>query len=277
MADIICNSCFEPASESGICPACGCSASGPAPRQPRKHKARRMARPAPRPATQPQPEKVEVAVATEEEPEPAPRKADSPWSLYQVLVASAVAIRLSGRYRRTCEPASTRDSVVAMIEDREVDEVATEEDRKVAIAAGAWINQLSGETDYESSLIAAARDAQRKGCVVDADVGRIASAVAAARREKQRARVGPVIFAGIAGQKGRQDLGQVEVREARHMPRYGTWLIKGELVSGPWQGARVSWFGRSLVREGTRHRLRARVKQHSKQYGETQVSYVQLD
>jgi len=157
-------------------------------------------------------------------------------------------------------------------------------DFDAATATEAWLDALEGATDYESSLKTAVSRARRDGEVESRDIGRLASAVASWQREAEReqaraarASEGPAIFAGIEGARGRQDLGTVTIRETRYMQAYDNWLVKGELVAGPFEGARVAWFDRgSEPEKGRTAALKATVKKHNERFGETQISYVRL-
>lgn len=275
-----CNSCFEQLPESfdaSFCPSCGQQVSGesskPKPKAPsRKRVAKVAAKPGPKP-TAPKPARVAP-----------PSDPVSEWALCAVLVASCIAIRLQGRYRKTSEENSTRNFVLALILDEDVDRYVSDEDRLMAKEAEAWIDGLSGSTDYEDSLKQAVRRARRDGEVVSRDIGRLASAVAGALRAEEQRQAAeqrasqPTVFAGVAGARGRQDLGTVTVRETRYMQAYDNWLVKGELVAGPFEGARVAWFERNGEPEkGLTAALRAKVKSHNERYGETQISLVRLD
>jgi hypothetical protein len=284
--DTFCNSCFEQlpeAFDASFCPSCGQKVSGEASKPKRKAPARkrRVSKPKPTPAPKPTPKPAPKPAA------PAPVASSEPvsdWALCVVLLASAIAIRLQGRYRKTSEANSTKGYVSELIFSRETDKLATPADRESATATAAWIDALEGATDYEDSLIQAVKRARRDGEVDERDLGRLASAVASAQRAAQReqdrekrATEGPAKFAGIEGARGRQDLGTVTIEETRYMQAYDNWLVKGRLVAGPFEGARVAWFDRgSEPEKGLTAALNAKVKKHNARFGETQISYVRL-
>ena len=275
-----CNACFEYLGDIApvVCPFCGQDVRGedpkPKPKAPSRKRvvAKVAAKPAPKP-TAPKPERVAP-----------PSDPVSEWALCAVLIASCIAIRLQGRYRKTSEANSTKDFVLSLIMDEEVARYVSEEDELMAKETEAWIDGLSGSTDYEDSLKQAVRRARRDGEVIARDVGRLASAVAGALRAEEQRQAAeqrasqPTVFAGVAGANGRQDLGTVTIDETRYMSAYDNWLVKGRLVAGPFEGARVAWFERNGEPEkGSTAQLRAKVKSHNERYGETQISLVRLD
>jgi hypothetical protein len=281
----ICNSCFEQLPESFVaafCPSCGQKVSGEASKPKRKAPARkrRVSKPAAKPAAKPA---SKLAAPAPRAPA-APVSIGSEWALAAVLLAAAIAIRLQGRYRKTSEARSTKGLVNELISSGDVAKSATPADREIATATETWLDALTGATDYEDSLIQAVKNSRRDGEVESRDIGRLASAVASAQRSAQReqdraarATEGPAKFAGIEGARGRQDLGNVTIEETRYMQAYDNWLVKGRLVSGPFEGARVAWFDRGGEPEkGRTAALNAKVKKHNARFGETQISYVRL-
>ena len=134
-----CNSCFEQLPESfnaSFCPSCGQRASGES-SKPKAPSRKRVvaAKPAPKP-TAPKPARVAP-----------PSDPVSEWALCAVLVASCIAIRLQGRYRKTSEENSTKNFVRSLIMDEEVDRNESDEDREMAKETEARIEGLDGSTD----------------------------------------------------------------------------------------------------------------------------------
>jgi len=282
MSQIYCSHCFETAinathcsyCDDSVCRACS-SECFRKPEKLSKSKARK-ARKAPKkviakPVTKPAPAPIAPKVESLE-------SSRSDWSLAGVLLAAAVAVRLHG-YDKTSESYSTKNRVTDFIRDGFLGDA---EDKATVQLARDWYGSdiLGSDSDYATKLRSACEKARGSGEVHERDMGFIVSMIPCAlrwdaRRQRQESRTDPV-FAGIAGARGRQDLGKVKVETVREFAQYDSWLVKATVVAGSALGARVSWFSKDQLEVGFETDLRAKVKSHNEQYGETQVSHVQL-
>ena len=260
MEEEFCTSCFEPITAGERCGACD-GAEAPKPtRKPGRAQRRSRQRPIPKPA----------------QAAPSSAPAQSPWSLAGVLLAAVVAIRLQGRYRKTSEANSTRNLVCDLIASETLAERALDSDADKARAVQSWLSKIEPDNDYTRSLSQAYRTSIKAGSVADRDIGRLASAVSAAERDAAREAEaqaeGAPVFIGTPGAKGMTEVGLVEIDRVNHFPDRGYSLVKGEALE---TGARVAWFARGDVPAvGAVVEVRAKIKAHSRRYGETTLNYV---
>ena len=258
-----CSNCYSPAEPDWkLCPYCDAKISRPA-IESRIREAVAVAT-----AERPEPQ-----IETEPEAEPEGHSLESRFSLRRVLIAACLVIRLSGGYRKTNEDNSTRDEVEEMLSQDQAVAKRCDVDKGEAIIE--WLREVEASNEYTEKLVDAAREAVRDGEVVSGNMGLLCSAPVAYDNAQRWAEQEP-IYAGNPGQNGRQALGRVRIERVRYMSRFDNWLVKGRLIAGPYEGARVSWFAKGEPEVGDVADIRAKVKAHNEEYRETQVSYVQL-